>query len=77
MNGKRISILLGVAAVAAATVLYANWFHRDTALVGSGTVEARNIRVGSKVGGRIAQVLVREGDAVKPGQILLTFDDQN
>ena len=76
MKRKRIFIILGVAAVAAATALYANWFHRDTTLLGSGTVEARNIRVGSKVGGRIEQVLVREGDAVGPGQILLTFDDQ-
>jgi len=32
--------------------------------------------VGSKVGGRIDRVLVREGDAVQPGQILLTFDDR-
>ncbi|HEX8763797.1 MAG TPA: efflux RND transporter periplasmic adaptor subunit, partial [Candidatus Acidoferrum sp.] len=30
----------------------------------------------SKVGGRIDKVLVREGDAVRPGQVLLTFDDK-
>jgi len=76
MKRKRLFLIVGVAAVVAATALYANWFHRDTTLLGSGTVEARNIRVGSKVGGRIDQVLVREGDAVEPGQILLTFDDQ-
>ncbi len=76
MNRKRVFIILGVAAVLAATAVYANLFHRDNALVGSGTVEARDIRVGSKIGGRIDKVLVREGDAVQPGQILLTFDDQ-
>ena len=76
MKGKRMWMILAVAAVVAATALYASWFHRDTALVGSGTVEARNIRVGSKVGGRIDKVLVREGDAVEPDQILLSFDDQ-
>ena len=38
------------------------------ALQGSGTVEARDIRVGSKVGGRIDKVLVREGDRVESGQ---------
>jgi multidrug resistance efflux pump len=43
-------------------------------LQGSGTVEARNIRVGSEVGGRIDEVLVREGDHVAPGQLLITFD---
>lgn len=76
MNRKRMLFLLAAAAVLAATALYAGWFHRDTALEGSGTVEARNIRVGSKVGGRIDKVLVREGDSVQPGQILITFDDK-
>src|SRR5882762_1503894 len=76
MNRRRILILLAAAAVLAATALYAGWFHRDSAPQGSGTVEARNIRVGSKVGGRIDKVLVREGDSVQPGQILITFDDK-
>jgi len=76
MNRKRILILLIVAVALAVTGLYAGWFHRDTTLQGSGTVEARNIRVGSKVGGRIDKVLVREGDSVQPGQVLITFDDK-
>src|SRR5437763_14296668 len=76
MNRKRLFIILAVAVVVAATAVYASWFHRDNALVGSGTVEARNIRVGSKIGGRIDKVLVREGDPVQPGQILVTFDDK-
>jgi HlyD family secretion protein len=76
MNRKGILILLTAAIAVAATVLYAGWFHRDTTLQGSGTVEARNIRVGSKVGGRIDKVLVREGDSVQPGQVLITFDDK-
>src|SRR6202795_1337108 len=76
MSRKRILMLLAAAAVLAATALYAGWFHRDTGLQGSGTVEARNIRVGSKIGGRIDKVLVREGDSVQPGQVLITFDDQ-
>lgn len=76
MNRKLVFILLAGTAVVAATAVYATWFRRDNSLRGSGTVEARNIRVGSKVGGRIDQVLVREGDAVQPGQVLLTFDDK-
>src|SRR5262249_35281231 len=40
----------------------------------SGTLEARNINVGSKVGGRISRVLVREGDHVEPNQLLVVFD---
>jgi membrane fusion protein YbhG len=76
MNRKRIFVILAVVIALAATGLYAGWFHRDSSLEGSGTVEARNIRVGSKVGGRIDKVLVREGDAVQPGQVLVTFDDK-
>lgn len=76
MNRKRLLIVLLVAAAIAATALYAGWFQRDTALQGSGTVEARNIRVGSKIGGRIDKVLVREGESVQPGQILIAFDDK-
>src|SRR6202030_3047859 len=61
-----------------AAVVSARWFHgrNDSTLEGSGTVEARDIRVGSKVGGRIDKVLVREGDRVASCQTLLTFDDQ-
>ena len=40
----------------------------------SGTVEARTISVGSRAGGRIARVLVKEGDAVTAGQALLELE---
>jgi multidrug resistance efflux pump len=76
MNRKRVFLFLIIAAAIAGTALYAGWFRRDSGLQGSGTVEARNIRVGSKVGGRIDRVLVREGDSVQAGQILITFDDK-
>jgi HlyD family secretion protein len=76
MNRKRIVIVLVIVAAVATTAVYAGWFSRDTALRGSGTVEARDIRVGSKVGGRIDKILVLEGDSVKPGQVLITFDDK-
>lgn len=40
----------------------------------SGTVEARTIEVGSRVGGRVKDVLVKEGDRVKEGQPLLLLE---
>jgi len=40
----------------------------------SGTVEARTISVGSRAGGRIKEILVREGDRVAPGQPLIVFE---
>jgi HlyD family secretion protein len=77
MKAKAIGIaaILAVLAVAVG-LLYGGWFRHENGLQGSGTVEARNIRVGSKVGGRIDKVLVREGDTVTAGQVLMTFDDK-
>jgi HlyD family secretion protein len=77
MTRKRI--LIGVAILAVGVVgyvLYAGMIRRADSLAGSGTIEARNIRVGSKVGGRILEVRVREGDRVEPGQVLVTFDEK-
>lgn len=76
MNQKRMFITILIAVVLGGTTVYATWFRRDNALQGSGTVEARDVRVGSKVGGRIDKILVREGDTVQPGQVLITFDDK-
>jgi membrane fusion protein YbhG len=74
---RKLFILLPVViAILAVAAFFGGWFHKTDSLQGSGTIEARNIRVGSKVGGRIDQVLVREGDKVQPGQVLITFDDQ-
>jgi multidrug resistance efflux pump len=78
MNRKSIAILVVLIVLVTAAVVSARWFQRrnGSSLQGSGTVEARYIRVGSKVGGRIDKVLVREGDHVKAGQVLVTFDDK-
>lgn len=40
----------------------------------SGTVEARTISVGSRAGGRILRVLVREGDALSAGQSIIELE---
>jgi multidrug resistance efflux pump len=40
----------------------------------SGTVEARTISVGSRAGGRVKEVLVREGDRLIAGQPLLQLE---
>jgi HlyD family secretion protein len=76
MNRKFIIIPIVVVGVGAAAAYSMGWFRRDTGLQGSGTVEARDIRVGSKVGGRIDKILVREGDTVEAGQLLISFDDK-
>jgi HlyD family secretion protein len=76
MKRKLPILILVLACIVAGAGYAAGWFRHDSALQSSGTVEARNIRVGSKIGGRIDKVLVREGDSVEPGQVLITFDDK-
>ena len=48
--------------------------NRALPLVVSGFVEADEIRVGSRVGGRVAEVLVAEGASVKRGEALFKID---
>jgi multidrug resistance efflux pump len=40
----------------------------------SGTVEARTISIGSRTGGRVKEILVREGDRVQAGQTLVVLE---
>jgi multidrug resistance efflux pump len=43
-------------------------------LMAAGTIEARDIQVGSLVGGRVTKVHVQEGDAVAAGQPLVSLE---
>jgi multidrug resistance efflux pump len=74
----RRTILIGglflVLVGAAAAWKYINGRVSADTLVLSGTIEADEIHIGSKVGGRIAEVLVREGQEVKQGQPIIRFD---
>jgi len=67
-------ILLGTAAACAGLglLLWSQW--RAEPLVVSGFVETDEIRLGSRVGGRVARVLVEEGDRVKAGQVLVELE---
>ena len=40
----------------------------------AGTVEARTVTVGSRTGGRVKQVLVKEGEQVQPGETLIVLE---
>jgi HlyD family secretion protein len=68
----RVLLLLAVAGGAAW------WFFfrpkPDARLVLSGSIEANTVEVGSLLGGRVASVEVREGDVVRAGQTLVTFE---
>ena len=50
------------------------WPPKQPCLILSGTVECHTIAVGSRIGGRVTEVLVSEGDRVQKNQILVRFD---
>jgi HlyD family secretion protein len=66
-------LVFALISVAAAWKYFSSRASTDR-LVLSGTVEADEIHVGSKVSGRIAAVLVREGQGVKQGESLIRFE---
>ncbi|MBI3997692.1 MAG: efflux RND transporter periplasmic adaptor subunit [Armatimonadetes bacterium] len=43
---------------------------------GSGTIEATQVQIAGKMPGRVKEVLVRSGDQVKAGAVLVRFDTQ-
>lgn len=75
--GKRVLIPAGaVVLIAGAVALW--WALRRPAqseLRASGTIEARNVLVGSRVAGRVKRVVVREGDRVAAGQLLVELEN--
>ena len=68
--GAAFLLLLGAVAV----WKYLSGRASTDTLVLSGTIEADEIHVGSKLGGRIAAVLVNEGQQVKQGEAIIRFD---
>ncbi|MCE5229444.1 efflux RND transporter periplasmic adaptor subunit [bacterium] len=69
---KRILVVAALAAVMATFLIFSQ--HRREPLMVSGFVEAYEIRVGSRVGGRIAGVEVNEGDRITSGTVLVRLD---
>lgn len=69
MKRKGLTILLILAALAAAAIYYAK-SRRAADLELTGIVTTDEVVVSSQVQGRLSQLLVKEGDAVKQGQLL-------
>jgi len=76
MKRSRIVVLLVVVLAAVVATLW--YYARQRAIADrlelSGSIEANTVEVGSLVGGRIARVLVKEGDLVRAGQPIVTFE---
>jgi HlyD family secretion protein len=78
MDRKKAIKLLVVFAIIGTVVYYASvyaitYMNRDK-IYASGTIEAVEIEVASKVQGRVESFLVEEGDIVKKGDIIASFE---
>lgn len=78
-NLRRIApIILSVVIVGGAAWYFAQGAgsgNNTGALTASGTIEGTQVVIAPEVGGRVLEVLAREGDAVHVGQELVRFDD--
>ena len=78
---KRIlPILLLVAVAGAAVFFFPRWFHpaaAESEMMLSGNIEAHESIVSFKVSGRIVQLPVEEGQALKAGQLIARLDSDD
>jgi multidrug resistance efflux pump len=69
---RRVIVILLVVAALTAALVYSQW--RPRARFVSGFVEADEIRVGSRVGGRVSKTVAREGQLVRAGDVLVELE---
>lgn len=72
---KRIA-LIAVAVIGVGAAVACRWPRSDgpSEVRLPGTVEVQEVRLGSKVGGRVAAVKVREGQLAEAGDVLVTLE---
>jgi HlyD family secretion protein len=73
---KRRIITGGIAAAVLIAVVWpvSAWLAHRSRFEYSGTVETREIQIGSKIGGRVTEVHVEEGQVVTAGTVLVRFE---
>ncbi len=75
MNRNKVILITVAAALAMVTGYYFwNASSNDSAIVISGVIEADDIHVGSKIGGRVLKVVAKRGQAVKAGETLVLLE---
>jgi multidrug resistance efflux pump len=73
---RKLLLILGIclAALAAGLGFFWPFSNRNQYLSLPGIVEIQEVRLGSKVGGRVEKIAVREGELVESGQPLVYFE---
>jgi multidrug resistance efflux pump len=74
LTRKRLILAIAAIVLLLAALLYYFLTHRAAPLVYSGTIETREINIGSKIGGRVTAVFVEEGQRIPANAPLVTFD---
>ncbi|HLN57703.1 MAG TPA: HlyD family efflux transporter periplasmic adaptor subunit [Thermoanaerobaculia bacterium] len=74
MNRKTLLIPLALILAAGAATWWTTARRREKPLLLSGAIEARDVEVGSLLGGRVAKILVEEGSLVAAGQPIVKFE---
>jgi HlyD family secretion protein len=74
VNNKILWIVLGLLVVLGAGLGFFWPFQASSVLRLAGMVEIQEVRLGSKVSGRVAEVLVQEGQQVSSGTRLVVFE---
>ncbi|MEW6730848.1 MAG: diguanylate cyclase [Acidobacteriota bacterium] len=73
---KRVSLLISLLLLVGLLYMFIpRLLVPDKRLSYSGIVEVHEVEIGSKVGGRVKEILVQEGQFVKKDQPLIRFDD--
>jgi multidrug resistance efflux pump len=74
------ALLIGVFLIAVIGIgwsLYIQKFTQSNSFIlGSGTIEATELDIGSQIAGKVEKVKVKQGKAVKKGDILVELDDR-
>ena len=73
---KRRLTIAGSAVIILTAIIWSvsSWISYRHRFDYSGTVETREIQIGSKIGGRVTEVPVEEGELVKAGAVLVRFE---
>ena len=76
ISAKKKILVAALAGLAALAIFLVTQFSGDNSngLLASGTIEATEAQFGFQVAGRIESIKVREGDAVKKGEVLARLD---
>ena len=76
MNGRYRFFSIATALILViATIIVIGWFFvRPAPMILQGEAEAKQIKVSSKVAGRIGKLFIKEGDEVATGQLLIALD---